>query len=162
MRVIPSPFAKSPASWLDISLPSPVKGYGSAASFSSAFATTSAGGGSYSAISAPGAGTGAARSLFGTGLLSLAGSASQLSDESGRHGDFGVFDGAGHTSALDFFAPEETNRSRHLDQERDLDTVGSMRAWRTDAMHQHMYRTAAYWGDKVLSITGKNNEPRLF
>ncbi|KAK3826320.1 MAG: anaphase control protein cut9 [Linnemannia elongata] len=33
-----------------------------------------------------------------------------------------------------------------------------MRAWRTDAMHQHMYRTAAYWGDKVLSITDDSND----
>jgi hypothetical protein len=99
------------------------------------------------------------RSIFGPGLSSMPGSAIsevQLLDDGHGDGDYGVFD-AGHTSAVDFFAPEETNRSRYLDrdQDRELDTVGSMRAWRTDAMHQHMYRTAAYWGDKVLSITGK-------
>lgn len=98
----------------------------------------------------------AMRSIFGPGQ-SMPGSArkgAQLNDD--RHGDYGVFD-TSHTSVVDFFAPEETNRSRYLDrdQDRELDTVGSMRAWRTDAMHQHMYRTAAYWGDKVLSITGK-------
>ncbi|KAF9149723.1 anaphase promoting complex subunit cdc16 [Linnemannia schmuckeri] len=156
MRVIPSPFAKSPASWLDISLPSPVKGYGSAASTSSAFAA----GGSSTAISAPGAGSGM-RSIFGPGLSSIPGSARSETQLSGdRHGDYGVFDAEGHTSAVDFFAPEETNRSRYLDrdQDRELDTVGSMRAWRTDAMHQHMYRTAAYWGDKVLSITDDSND----
>ncbi|KAG9069040.1 anaphase promoting complex subunit cdc16 [Linnemannia hyalina] len=151
MRVIPSPFAKSPASWLDISLPSPVKGYGSAASTSSAFAA----GGPFTAISAPGTGSGI-RSIFGSGLSTIPGSGrSDIPLSADRHGDYGVFDADGHTSAVDFFAPEETNRSRYLDrdQDRELDTVGSMRAWRTDAMHQHMYRTAAYWGDKVLSIT---------
>ena len=52
-----------------------------------------------------------------------------------------------YLSGVDFFAPAEIHRDRN--------TVDSMRAWRTDAMHQHMYRTAAYWGDKVLSVTGK-------
>ncbi|KAK5822057.1 hypothetical protein F5H01DRAFT_403927 [Linnemannia elongata] len=156
MRVIPSPFAKSPASWLDISLPSPVKGYGSAASTSSAFAA----GGPFTAIGAPGTGSGI-RSIFGPGLSSIPGSArGEMPLSADRHGDYGVFDAEGHTSAVDFFAPEETNRSRYLDREldRELDTVGSMRAWRTDAMHQHMYRTAAYWGDKVLSITDDSND----
>ncbi|KAG0219258.1 anaphase promoting complex subunit cdc16 [Mortierella sp. NVP41] len=157
MRVIPSPFAKSPASWLDISLPSPVKGYGSGVSSSSAFAT----GGSLGTIGPSGTVSGM-RSLFGAGLSSIPGSArseAQLSEES-RHGDYGIFDGPGHTSAMDFFAPGETSRLRDADQEleRELDTVGSMRAWRTDAMHQHMYRTAAYWGDKVLSITDDSND----
>ncbi|KAK3826712.1 MAG: hypothetical protein J3R72DRAFT_374447 [Linnemannia gamsii] len=77
-----------------------------------------------------------------------------------RHGDYGVFDGVAHTSAVDFFAPEETSRTRHHEQDldRELDTVGSMRAWRTDAINQHMYRTAAYWGDKLLSITNDSND----
>lgn len=156
MRVIPSPFAKSPASWLDISLPSPVKGYGSSATTSSAFAA----GGPFTAIGAPGKGNGI-RSIFGPGLSSIPGSArGEIPLSADRHGDYGVFDAEGHTSAVDFFAPEETNRSRYLDrdQDRELDTVGSMRAWRTDAMHQHMYRTAAYWGDKVLSITDDSND----
>ncbi|KAF9133931.1 anaphase promoting complex subunit cdc16 [Mortierella sp. 14UC] len=61
----------------------------------------------------------------------------------------------GHTSAVDFFGPDESSRTRHREQDldRELDTIDSMRAWRTDSLNQHMYRTAAYWGDKVLSIT---------
>lgn len=33
--------------------------------------------------------------------------------------------------------------------------VDSMRQWRQDAMLQHLYETAAMWGDKILSWTGK-------
>lgn len=32
--------------------------------------------------------------------------------------------------------------------------VDSMRQWRQDAMLQHLYETAAMWGDKILSWTG--------
>ncbi|KAI7823781.1 hypothetical protein BC939DRAFT_396927 [Gamsiella multidivaricata] len=53
-------------------------------------------------------------------------------------------------SGIDFFAPAEIHRDRS--------TVDSMRAWRTDAMHQHMYKAAAYWGDKVLCITEDSND----
>ena len=41
------------------------------------------------------------------------------------------------------------------DEERDLDwgPVDRMRLWRHDAMLQHLYGTAAFWGDKILSWT---------
>ncbi|KAF9994084.1 anaphase promoting complex subunit cdc16, partial [Entomortierella chlamydospora] len=66
---------------------------------------------------------------------------------SGSQGE--VYDNS-YSSGVDFFAPAEILRERN--------TVDSMRAWRTDAMHQHMYRTAAFWGDKVLSITDDSND----
>jgi len=31
--------------------------------------------------------------------------------------------------------------------------VDRMRLWRHDALMQHLYETAAFWGDKVLSWT---------
>lgn len=31
--------------------------------------------------------------------------------------------------------------------------VDRMRLWRHDALMQHLYDTAAFWGDKVLSWT---------
>jgi anaphase-promoting complex subunit 6 len=31
--------------------------------------------------------------------------------------------------------------------------VDRMRLWRHDAMMQHLYETAAFWGDKILSWT---------
>ncbi|KAI8599612.1 hypothetical protein EDD21DRAFT_307776 [Dissophora ornata] len=67
-------------------------------------------------------------------------------------GGQGVHSGydSSYLSGADFFAPAEIHRDRN--------TVDSMRAWRTDAMHQHMYRTAAYWGDKVLSVTEDSND----
>lgn len=36
----------------------------------------------------------------------------------------------------------------------DEEVVHKMRTWRQDAMFQHLYETAAFWGDKVLSWTG--------
>ena len=33
--------------------------------------------------------------------------------------------------------------------------IDSMRLWRNDAIIQHLYETAAFWGDKILSWTGK-------
>ena len=33
--------------------------------------------------------------------------------------------------------------------------VDSMRLWRQDAILQHLYETAAFWGDKILSWTGE-------
>jgi hypothetical protein len=32
--------------------------------------------------------------------------------------------------------------------------IEKMRMWRHDAMLQHLYETAAFWGDKVLTWTG--------
>lgn len=40
------------------------------------------------------------------------------------------------------------------DEERNWSMVDSMRLWRHDAIMQHLYETAAFWGDKVLSWTG--------
>ena len=35
-----------------------------------------------------------------------------------------------------------------------LNMVQMMQLWRHDALSQHLYETAAFWGDKVLSLTG--------
>ena len=39
--------------------------------------------------------------------------------------------------------------------------VDSMRLWRHDAIMQHLYDTAAFWGDKILSWTGELHHPLL-
>lgn len=39
--------------------------------------------------------------------------------------------------------------------------VEKMRTWRHDAMMQHLYETAAFWGDKVLCWTGKERSHEL-
>ncbi len=41
------------------------------------------------------------------------------------------------------------------DEARTWDMVDSMRLWRHDAIMQHLYETAAFWGDKILSWTGQ-------
>ena len=43
----------------------------------------------------------------------------------------------------------------HEEGERSWGMVDSMRIWRHDAMIQHLYETAAFWGDKILSWTGE-------
>ncbi|ORY35353.1 hypothetical protein BCR39DRAFT_508962 [Naematelia encephala] len=44
------------------------------------------------------------------------------------------------------------------DEEVDWDMVDSMRLWRHDAIMQHLYETAAFWGNKILSWTGDAND----
>jgi hypothetical protein len=39
------------------------------------------------------------------------------------------------------------------DEEFEWDAVDRMRLWRHDALMQHLYETAAFWGDKVVSWT---------
>lgn len=43
------------------------------------------------------------------------------------------------------------------EEEHDWDIVDRMRLWRHDAMMQHLYETAAYWGDKILSWTSESS-----
>ncbi|CAO3571075.1 unnamed protein product [Mortierella alpina] len=147
MRVIPSPFANSPAGWLETSyVTSPIKGLG--------MMSTSKSVGNRSTSMAHGT---ESSSIFGgMSIPGSAGSSMMIGAVGGRMiggslGEHIGYDSSRNSlSAADFFAPAEVNRDR--------DTVDSMRAWRTDAMHQHMYKTAAYWGDKVLSITDDSND----
>jgi anaphase-promoting complex subunit 6 len=37
----------------------------------------------------------------------------------------------------------------------ELGMIDRMRLWRHDALLQHLYETAAFWGDKILSWTSK-------
>jgi anaphase-promoting complex subunit 6 len=47
------------------------------------------------------------------------------------------------------------------EEERTWSMVDSMRLWRHDAIMQHLYETAAFWGDKVLSWTGTCDRPAV-
>ena len=42
------------------------------------------------------------------------------------------------------------------EDEYEWGMVDRMRLWRHDALMQHLYETAAFWGDKILSWTRKN------
>lgn len=46
------------------------------------------------------------------------------------------------------------------DQDEDYEwgRVDRMRLWRHDAIMQHLYTTAAFWGDKILSLTNDPND----
>ncbi|KAG0323650.1 anaphase promoting complex subunit cdc16 [Dissophora globulifera] len=146
MRVIPSPFANSPASWLETSfLPSPIKGFSISGGSSSA---------NIGAGARPGA-VGSTSSIFEVAPVpnSIGRTITFSGGSIGGSGSLGAPYDGGYLSSVDFFAPAEIHRDRN--------TVDSMRAWRTDAMHQHMYRTAAYWGDKVLSITVPTYIPKI-
>jgi len=39
------------------------------------------------------------------------------------------------------------------EDEYEWGTIDRMRLWRHDALMQHLYETAAFWGDKILSWT---------
>ncbi|OWZ40936.1 anaphase-promoting complex subunit 6 [Cryptococcus neoformans c8] len=47
---------------------------------------------------------------------------------------------------------------KEQDEERNWSMVDSMRLWRHDAIMQHLYETAAFWGDKILSWTADPND----
>lgn len=51
---------------------------------------------------------------------------------------------------------------RDNEEEEDLDPssgmIARMRTWRHDAILQHLYETAAFWGDKIFSWTGEPND----
>src|SRR5262249_32870644 len=76
--------------------------------------------------------------------------------------------GTGQTSALrhplandttDVFQHQHDNGGEDADDGEDAEDedewniVDRMRLWRHDALMQHMYETAAFWGDKILSWT---------
>ena len=42
-------------------------------------------------------------------------------------------------------------------EEGEWGMVDRMRLWRHDALMQHLYETAAFWGDKILSWTSKHS-----
>lgn len=44
-------------------------------------------------------------------------------------------------------------------EDDDWGMVDRMRLWRHDALMQHLYETAAFWGDKVLSWTRESKHP---
>lgn len=55
----------------------------------------------------------------------------------------------------------EDEEDEREDGEADDGMVERMRMWRHDAMLQHLYETAAFWGEKVLSWTGASALPLL-
>ncbi len=63
---------------------------------------------------------------------------------------------ANDTTADVFLANEtEYEEEEEAEEEEEIEwgMVDRMRLWRHDAMMQHLYETAAFWGDKVLSWT---------
>jgi anaphase-promoting complex subunit 6 len=49
----------------------------------------------------------------------------------------------------------EEDSDEDEEEEVTWSMIDSMRLWRNDAIVQHMYETAAFWGDKILSWTGE-------
>lgn len=48
------------------------------------------------------------------------------------------------------------DESDEEEEEVNWGMIDSMRVWRHDAIIQHLYETAAFWGDKILSWTGEH------
>lgn len=49
---------------------------------------------------------------------------------------------------------QDSDDEAEEEDDEEWGTVDRMRLWRHDAMMQHLYVTAAFWGDKILSWTG--------
>lgn len=49
---------------------------------------------------------------------------------------------------------EMEDEDTEAEEEKEWKMVDQMRIWRHDAMIQHLYETAIFWGDKLLSLTG--------
>ncbi|KAF7327565.1 TPR-REGION domain-containing protein [Mycena kentingensis (nom. inval.)] len=58
-----------------------------------------------------------------------------------------------HPLANDTFNQDESSESS-----TEWNIIDRMRLWRHDALMQHLYETAAFWGDKVLSWTSDAND----
>ena len=48
---------------------------------------------------------------------------------------------------------QDLEGEQDFDDDGEWDAVDRMRLWRHDALMQHLYETAAFWGDKILSWT---------
>jgi anaphase-promoting complex subunit 6 len=51
-----------------------------------------------------------------------------------------------------------TEQDAEAEEEEDDPTwrmIARMRTWRHDAILQHLYETAAFWGDKIFAWTGE-------
>ncbi|WVQ81923.1 hypothetical protein IAT38_004050 [Cryptococcus sp. DSM 104549] len=53
---------------------------------------------------------------------------------------------------------EQAEGEEDEEEDRTWGMVDSMRLWRHDAIMQHLYETAAFWGDKILSWTADSND----
>ncbi|CED84346.1 Anaphase-promoting complex (APC), Cdc16 subunit [Phaffia rhodozyma] len=66
------------------------------------------------------------------------------------------------TRTEDEFSEDDVTRNTEGDEEDGeedgLKGMDSMRSWRHDAMMQHLYEAAAFWGDKIFSLTGDKND----
>ncbi|WRT68218.1 uncharacterized protein IL334_005194 [Kwoniella shivajii] len=59
---------------------------------------------------------------------------------------------------LHFQIQEQEAEEQAEEEDVNWSMIDSMRIWRHDAIMQHLYETAAFWGDKILSWTGNPND----
>lgn len=68
-------------------------------------------------------------------------------------------DSSAEFTSMDSVDPDEDGTEfsdEETDEEEEWGLVERMRLWRHDAMTQHLYETAVFWGDKVMSWTSKS------
>jgi len=110
-----------------------------------------------------GSSPGASRVLRKISSLKLTGGFAGSPSKKGGHVSFGsdmVF-GDRSGGALGFSVQEDETEDFEEDddeegdeeEEGDWGIVDRMRLWRHDAMTQHLYETAIFWGDKILTWT---------
>jgi hypothetical protein len=82
---------------------------------------------------------------------------SEGSGRTARNGGVGVAAGMSRLGGME--TEEEEEGAEEDEEDKTWGMVDSMRLWRHDAIMQHLYETAVFWGDKILSWTGEH--PRL-
>lgn len=62
-----------------------------------------------------------------------------------------------HPLATDTTDVFQDDASEHPSEDLSFTIVDRMRLWRHDALMQHLYDTAAFWGDKIVSWTSESS-----
>ena len=108
-----------------------------------------------------GSSPGASRVSRRIGSLNIGGGFADSPSKKGGHVSFGsdmVFgDRSGGALGISVQEGEtedfEDDEEEEGEEEEDWGIVDRMRLWRHDAMTQHLYETAIFWGDKILTWT---------
>ncbi|KAF9969063.1 anaphase promoting complex subunit cdc16 [Actinomortierella ambigua] len=141
MRVIPSPIANSPAGWNETQ-----------------FVPTTPG--RLGLLASAGGGPGSSRTWqqYASPHHLTPGAIMVSAGPSGGGGGGGEGDNSIDSQGSTDITAFQNNIFASTSIDRDQLSIENMRSWRIDATHQHLYKTAAYWGDKVLSITDDPND----
>ncbi|TIB64701.1 hypothetical protein E3P77_03016 [Wallemia ichthyophaga] len=86
--------------------------------------------------------------LFNSPNYSILSASPQISRSAAVDFDLNYDETGGHDDSINLLPPQST----------DSQLIDKLRLWRHDAMMQHLYTTAQFWGDKCLHLTNDPND----